>query len=73
MCLESTEIGRKMHKEYGECHISKEILLSDRWKKNKNFAANRKIVGIARSKAKSGVDSGHLGQVNKYGIKKNKG
>ena len=73
MSLELTENGRKMHKEYGGCYISKEILLSDRWKKNKNFAANRKIVAIARSKGKSGVGSVHLGQVNNPGIIKNKG
>ena len=41
--------------------------------KNKNFAANRKIEAISRPKEKSGVESGHLGQLNNSGIKKNEG
>ena len=73
MSLELTEIGRKMHKEWGRGYISKEILLSDRWKKNKNFAANRKIEAIARPMEKMGVESGQLGQVNNSGIKKKDG
>ena len=70
MSSELAKIGRKMHKEYGGSYLSKEILLSDRWKKKFFFAANRKIVAIARTKVTSGVDSGHLGQVNNDGIKK---
>ena len=60
MLTELTEIGRKMHKEWGNNCPAKEILLSDRWKKNKNFAANRKIWAILNFKKKSGVESGFL-------------
>ena len=60
MCTELNEIERKMHKEWGKCYTSKEILLSDRWIKNKNFAANRKIGAISRLKKKSGVEFGYL-------------
>ena len=42
-------------------------------KKNKNFAANKKIGAISRPKKKSCVESGHLGQLNNSGIKKNEG